>query len=130
VDDQWCLENCPAVGKAIPALNGKLTGMSFSVPTAIVSVVDLTCRLDKGASCEEIKATLKRVSENEMKGVLGRTEDNVVSSDFIGSKYSSIFDAGAGITLTGELRGGSFITPPPPVLRLFLTRSLLQTSNL
>ena len=77
-----------------------------------MSVFDLTCRLDKGASCEEIKATLKRVSENEMKGVLGRTEDNVVSSDFIGSKYSSIFDAGAGITLTGELHEGSFITPP------------------
>ena len=89
-----------AVGKVIPSLNGKLTGMSFRVPTANVSVVDLTCRLEKGASYDEIKATLKRASENEMKGILGYTEDNVVSSDFVGSSYSSIFDAGAGIALT------------------------------
>jgi len=88
-----------AVGKVIPQLNGKLTGMSFRVPTVNVSVVDLTCRLEKPATYEEIKATMKAASEGEMKGVLGYTEDSVVSSDFIGDSRTSIFDANAGISL-------------------------------
>ncbi len=88
-----------AVGKVIPQLNGKLTGMSFRVPTVDVSVVDLTCRLEKPATYEEIKAAMKAASEGEMKGVLGYTEDAVVSSDFIHDARTSIFDAGAGISL-------------------------------
>ncbi len=88
-----------AVGKVIPELNGKLTGMSFRVPTADVSVVDLTCRLEKGASYEQIKAAMKAASEGELKGVLGYTEDDVVSNDFLGDSRTSIFDAGAGISL-------------------------------
>jgi glyceraldehyde 3-phosphate dehydrogenase len=88
-----------AVGKVIPELNGKLTGMAFRVPTADVSVVDLTVRLAKPAKYDEIKAVLKRASENELKGILGYTEDEVVSSDFIGDHHSSIFDAKAGISL-------------------------------
>ena len=89
-----------AVGKVIPSLNGKLTGMSFRVPTTNVSVVDLTAVLSKPASYDEIKAELKRASENELKGVLGYTEDAVVSSDFETDSHSSIFDATAGIQLT------------------------------
>ncbi|GLR69710.1 type I glyceraldehyde-3-phosphate dehydrogenase [Agaribacter marinus] len=89
-----------AVGKVIPSLQGKLTGMAFRVPTADVSVVDLTVNLEKSASYEEICATLKAASENELKGILGYTEDAVVSQDFIGDKRSSIFDADAGIALT------------------------------
>ncbi|GAA5990492.1 hypothetical protein JCM10908_007398 [Rhodotorula pacifica] len=88
-----------AVGKVIPALNGKLTGMAFRVPTVDVSVVDLTCRLEKGASYDQIKATIKKASENELKGILEYTEDAVVSNDFVGSTSSSIFDAAAGIAL-------------------------------
>jgi glyceraldehyde 3-phosphate dehydrogenase len=88
-----------AVGKVIPALNGKLTGMSFRVPTLDVSVVDLTVRLEKPAPYEEIKALVKHASENELKGILGYTEDDVVSSDFIGDARTSIFDAKAGIAL-------------------------------
>ena len=88
-----------AVGKVIPELNGKLTGMAFRVPTADVSVVDLTVRLAKGASYDQIKAVIKRASENELKGILAYTEDEVVSSDFIGDHHSSIFDAKAGISL-------------------------------
>ena len=88
-----------AVGKVIPELNGKLTGMAFRIPTADVSVVDLTCRLEKGASYEEIKSLMKRYSENELKGILGYTEDDVVSSDFIHDSRTSIFDAKAGIPL-------------------------------
>ena len=88
-----------AVGKVIPSLNGKLTGMAFRVPTADVSVVDLTCRLEKGASYDEIKAALKAASENELKGILGYTEESVVSTDFIHDARTSIFDAGAGIAL-------------------------------
>lgn len=88
-----------AVGKVIPALNGKLTGMAFRVPTPDVSVVDLTVRLEKGASYDEIKATIKAASENEYKGILGYTEDAVVSNDFIGDARTSIFDADAGIAL-------------------------------
>jgi len=83
----------------IPQLNGKLTGMSFRVPTVNVSVVDLTCRLDKPASYDEIKAAMKEASEGEMKGILGYTEEAVVSSDFIHDSRTSIFDAGAGISL-------------------------------
>ena len=89
-----------AVGKVIPDLNGKLTGMAFRVPTLDVSVVDLTCRLEKGASYDEIKAAMKAASEGPMKGVLGYTEDAVVSSDFIGETCTSVFDANAGIPLT------------------------------
>ena len=88
-----------AVGKVIPALNGKLTGMAFRVPTADVSVVDLTVRLEKPASYEAIKAAMKLASETTMKGVLGYTEDSVVSSDFIHESRTSVFDAGAGIAL-------------------------------
>lgn len=88
-----------AVGKVIPELNGKLTGMSFRVPTVNVSVVDLTCRLEKAATYDEIKAAIKKASENELKGILGYTEDAVVSSDFIHDSRTSIFDAKAGIAL-------------------------------
>jgi len=88
-----------AVGKVIPDLNGKLTGMAFRVPTLDVSVVDLTCRLEKGASYDDIKAAMKSASEGELEGVLGYTEDQVVSSDFIGESRTSVFDAGAGISL-------------------------------
>ncbi len=88
-----------AVGKVIPELNGKLTGMAFRVPTADVSVVDLTCRLEKPASYDDIKAAMKAASEGAMKGVLGYTEDQVVSSDFIHESCTSVFDAGAGIPL-------------------------------
>jgi len=88
-----------AVGKVIPELNGKLTGMAFRVPTADVSVVDLTVRLAKSAKYEDIKAAVKQASENELKGILAYTEDEVVSSDFIGDHHSSIFDAKAGISL-------------------------------
>lgn len=91
-----------AVGKVIPSLNGKLTGMAFRVPTTNVSVVDLTARLEKGASYDEIKAEVKRASENELKGILGYTEDAVVSQDFIGNSHSSIFDAAAGISLNNN----------------------------
>ncbi|MEW6077884.1 MAG: type I glyceraldehyde-3-phosphate dehydrogenase [Thermodesulfobacteriota bacterium] len=88
-----------AVGKVIPELNGKLTGMAFRVPTADVSVVDLTCRLAKPAKYDDIKAAMKKASETTMKGVLGYTEDEVVSSDFIGETCTSVFDAKAGIPL-------------------------------
>jgi len=88
-----------AVTKVIPELKGKLTGMSFRVPTLNVSVVDLTCRLEKPASYEDIKKAMKAASEGPLKGILGYTEDAVVSSDFIGDSRTSIFDAGAGISL-------------------------------
>lgn len=88
-----------AVGKVIPELNGKLTGMSFRVPTIDVSVVDLTCRLEKPASYEEIKTAVKEASEGELKGIIGYTEDQVVSTDFINDSRASIFDASAGISL-------------------------------
>ncbi len=88
-----------AVGLVIPELKGKLTGMSFRVPTPDVSVVDLTCRLVNGASYDAIKAAMKAASENEMKGILGYTEDEVVSNDFLGDARTSIFDAKAGISL-------------------------------
>lgn len=88
-----------AVGKVIPSLNGKLTGMAFRVPTPDVSVVDLTCRLEKGASYEAVCAAMKEASEGELKGILGYTEDAVVSNDFIGEKCTSVFDASAGISL-------------------------------
>jgi glyceraldehyde 3-phosphate dehydrogenase len=90
-----------AVGKVIPDLNGKLTGMAFRVPTPDVSVVDLTCKLGKPAKYEEICALIKAKSETpEYKGIMGYTEDQVVSTDFQGDKRSSIFDQGAGIGLT------------------------------
>ncbi|AOW20315.1 type I glyceraldehyde-3-phosphate dehydrogenase [Urechidicola croceus] len=88
-----------AVGKVIPELNGKLTGMAFRVPTVDVSVVDLTCRLEKSATFEEVKAAIKHASENEMKGVLGYTEEGVVSQDFVGESRTSVFDANASIGL-------------------------------
>lgn len=88
-----------AVGKVIPALNGKLTGMSFRVPVMDVSVVDLTVKLEKSATYAEICAAMKHASENEMKGILGYTEDLVVSQDFVGDTRTSIFDADAGIAL-------------------------------
>jgi glyceraldehyde 3-phosphate dehydrogenase len=88
-----------AVGKVIPEMNGKLTGMSFRIPTMDVSVVDLTVRLEKSASYEAIKLVMKKASENEMAGILGYTEDEVVSQDFVGDTRTSIFDANAGIAL-------------------------------
>lgn len=88
-----------AVGKVIPALNGKLTGMAFRVPTADVSVVDLTCKLERGASYEEICKAVKESSENELKGILGYTNEDLVSSDFIHNSHTSIFDEKAGIAL-------------------------------
>ena len=88
-----------AVGKVIPELNGKLTGMAFRVPTVDVSVVDLTCRLEKGASFEEVKAAIKNASENELKGVLGYTDEGVVSQDFVSEPRTSVFDANASIGL-------------------------------
>jgi len=88
-----------AVGKVIPDLNGKLTGMSFRVPTADVSVVDLTCRLATPTKYEEIKSAVKIAAEGSMKGVMGYTEDDVVSSDFIGESCTCVFDAKAGIAL-------------------------------
>jgi len=91
-----------AVGKVIPELNGKLTGMSFRVPTLDVSVVDLTVNLAKPTTYDEIKAAVKKASENELKGILGYTEDAVVSSDFIHDARTSIFDANAGIMLTDK----------------------------
>ena len=91
-----------AVTKVIPDLKGKLTGMSFRVPTLNVSVVDLTCRLEKSTTYEEIKAVMKKASENELKGILGYTEEAVVSSDFIGDPRTSIFDADAGIMLNSN----------------------------
>mmetsp|Transcript_168 Transcript_168/g.130 ORF Transcript_168/g.130 Transcript_168/m.130 type:complete len:336 (+) Transcript_168:42-1049(+) len=89
-----------AVGKVIPELNGKLTGMSLRVPTVDVSVVDLTVRLKKSATYEEISEAIKSASNGELKGILGYTEDAVVSTDFLGSDYSSIFDQKAGILLS------------------------------
>lgn len=88
-----------AVGKVIPELNGKLTGMSFRIPTTDVSVVDLTCRLEKPATYEEIKQVVKHACENEMKGIMDYTEDDVVSTDFLSDPHTSIFDAKAGIAL-------------------------------
>jgi glyceraldehyde 3-phosphate dehydrogenase len=89
-----------AVGKVIPALNGKLTGMAFRVPTPDVSVVDLTVNLERPASYEAVKAAMRAASEGPMRGILGYTEVEVVSSDFLGDSCTSIFDAGAGIALT------------------------------
>ncbi len=89
-----------AVGKVIPELNGKLTGMAFRVPTLDVSVVDLTVRLAKPTTYDQIKATIKEASQTYMKGILAYTEDAVVSSDFIGEVHTSVFDAGAGIALS------------------------------
>ncbi|XP_031115088.1 glyceraldehyde-3-phosphate dehydrogenase GAPCP1, chloroplastic-like isoform X1 [Ipomoea triloba] len=92
-----------AVGKVLPALNGKLTGMAFRVPTPNVSVVDLTCRLEKSASYEDVKAAIKYASEGPLKGILGYTDEDVVSNDFVGDSRSSIFDAKAGIGLNDSL---------------------------
>ena len=89
-----------AVGKVIPALNGKLTGMAFRVPTPDVSVVDLTVNLEKPASYTEICQAMKAASQGTFKGILGYTEDQVVSNDFVGETCTSVFDAGAGIALT------------------------------
>ncbi|WP_224490176.1 type I glyceraldehyde-3-phosphate dehydrogenase [Robertkochia flava] len=91
-----------AVTKVIPSLVGKLTGMAFRVPTADVSVVDLTVRLEKETSYEEIKKVMKAASEGELNGILGYTEEDVVSQDFVGEKCTSVFDAGAGIELNSK----------------------------
>ncbi len=91
-----------AVGKVIPELNGKLTGMAFRVPTADVSVVDLTCKLEKPATYDEIVAAVKEAADGELKGILAYTEDAVVSSDFIHDPHTSIFDVKAGIALTDD----------------------------
>jgi len=90
------------VGKVIPELNGKLTGMAFRVPTPDVSVVDLTVRLEKATTYDDICAKMKEVAEGSMKGVLGYTDEQVVSNDFIGDDRSSIFDAKAGIALNDK----------------------------
>ncbi len=89
-----------AVGRVIPALNGKLTGMAFRVPTPNVSVVDLTVNLERSATYQDVKNAMKQASEGELKGILAYTEDDVVSTDFLGESCTSIFDAGAGIALT------------------------------
>jgi glyceraldehyde 3-phosphate dehydrogenase len=89
-----------AVGKVIPALNGKLTGMAFRVPTADVSVVDLTVNLERPASYEQVKAAMRAAAAGPLAGILASTEDDVVSTDFLGESCTSIFDAGAGIALT------------------------------
>ena len=91
-----------AVGKVIPALDGKLTGMAFRVPTADVSVVDLTCRLGSSVSLDEIKQVIKKASENELEGILGYTEDGVVSQDFVSETRTSVFDANASIALNNN----------------------------
>lgn len=91
-----------AVGKVIPELNGKLTGMSMRVPTIDGSVVDLTCRLAKEATYEEVCAAVKKACEGELKGIMSYTEDAIVSSDILGDPHTSIFDATAGIALTGN----------------------------
>lgn len=91
-----------AVGKVIPELNGKLTGISIRVPTPDVSVVDLTARLEKSTSIEEINKTLKKYSEGELKGILGYTDEDVVSTDFVGDVRSSIYDAKASLALNGN----------------------------
>lgn len=91
-----------AVGKVIPSLNGKLTGMAFRVPTINVSCVDLTVHLSKSATYDEIKSAIKYASENELKGILGYTEEAVVSTDFLTDPRTSIFDANAGIALNGN----------------------------
>ncbi|URE15542.1 Glyceraldehyde-3-phosphate dehydrogenase, partial [Musa troglodytarum] len=91
-----------AVGKVLPELNGKLTGMAFRVPTPNVSVVDLTCRLEKSASYDDVKAAIKYASEGPLKGILGYTDEDVVSNDFVGDSRSSIFDAKAGIGLSAS----------------------------
>ena len=91
-----------AVGKVLPHLNGKLTGMSFRVPTSDVSVVDLTVVLEKSATMEQINAVVKKASETNLKGILGYTEDSVVSTDFRGCSLTSIYDATAGIGLDGN----------------------------
>lgn len=88
-----------AVTKVIPALKGKLTGMAFRIPTADVSVVDLTVKTKKAVSYDELKAVVKKASENELKGILGYTEEDVVSQDFVGESLTSVFDANAGISL-------------------------------
>ncbi|MFO8146292.1 MAG: type I glyceraldehyde-3-phosphate dehydrogenase, partial [Gillisia sp.] len=88
-----------AVGKVIPELNGKLTGMAFRVPTADVSVVDLTVRTEKSVTYDELKAAFKEASEGEYKGVISYTEESVVSQDFVSNAYTCNFDAGAGIAL-------------------------------
>merc|ERR1712061_88728 len=91
-----------AVGKVIPSLNGKLTGMAFRVPTPDVSVVDLTCRLEKGATYDQIVAAVKAAAAGPMAGVLDWTDEEVVSTDFVTCKSSSIFDVGAGIALNNN----------------------------
>ncbi|KAE8668871.1 Glyceraldehyde-3-phosphate dehydrogenase, cytosolic [Hibiscus syriacus] len=91
-----------AVGKVLPELNGKLTGMAFRVPTSNVSVVDLTCRLQKSASYEDVKAAVKYAAEGPLKGILGYTDEDVVSNDFVGDSRSSIFDSKAGIGLSNS----------------------------
>ena len=103
VSNASCTTNClapKAVGKVIPSINGKLTGMSMRVPTLDVSVVDLTVNLEKGATYDEICEAMKKASEGELKGILGYTDEAVVSSDFLGDARTSIFDAKAGIALT------------------------------
>jgi glyceraldehyde 3-phosphate dehydrogenase len=88
-----------AVGRVIPELNGKLTGMAFRVPTPDVSVVDLTVNLEKSTSYEEVKAAMKSAAEGELRGILGYTNDQVVSNDLLGDSATSVFDAGAGMAL-------------------------------
>ncbi|KAF7144705.1 hypothetical protein RHSIM_Rhsim04G0003100 [Rhododendron simsii] len=107
VSNASCTTNClaplaKAVGKVLPELNGKLTGMAFHVPTPNVSVVDLTCRLEKSASYEDVKAAIKYASKGPLNGILGYTDEDVVSNDFVGDSRSSIFDAKAGIGMNAS----------------------------
>lgn len=91
-----------AVGKVLPELNGKLTGMAFRVPTPNVSVVDLTCRLEKSSSYEDVKAAIRYAADGPLRGILGYTDEDVVSNDFVGDSRSSIFDAKAGLALSSS----------------------------
>jgi glyceraldehyde 3-phosphate dehydrogenase len=116
-----------AVGKVIPELNGKLTGMAMRVPTSNVSVVDLTCRIEKAASYDTIKAAIKKAADGPLKGILGYTEDEIVSTDLNGDNRSSIFDAKAGISLNDNFV--KLVSWYGPSLTYFQLRQLLTCNR-